>query len=373
MVTNIRTDLGADIPVVVGEIANFLNGKVSDKHNAFVQMQKTFAAVTDENGALISCIAGVSVDATSRYAADANGIFTDPAGVVATGERVIAKLIKNGATSLAPETEIIVPEIKSVAELVFTDAEGNVVTINETSFAMAAAKAPSGATITIADDQTIYDAIDLSNMDNVTINGNGKTITVNTNEVGLALNNANVTLKNFKMVHNGDVAAMTVDTSSSVVIDGDSSIVAKYTAIELNGLGADLTIKNGTFKTTEKNSDTDAIIRTTTAHVVIEGGTFEAAAGTSCIYIAKNASNKLVVNIKEGTFIAPDLVTTQMTADNLVVTDSEGNPVTTTIESVAFVNECLLAIMVISPDVSVEASIHSVNMGLGAQPITPAP
>jgi len=367
MVSNVRSNLssitGADLssmPVVAGEIANFLGFNTADAQTAFVTMQNTLTSVN-----------GVKVDATSKYVADANGIFVNPADVLATGERVAATLITSGTNTLDPDVsaEITVPTIENTNEIYdaegnpFTDAEGNV--IGFTSLVMAAAKAPAGSTIKLTADQTVYTSIQFVNSDNLTIDGNGKVITVNGNEAGIILQNANVTLNNFKLDHKGNAVAIMVDETSSVVIDGNSSIIAESTAIELTGRDSMLTVKNGEFQTRSANNYADAIIRTVSAHVTIEGGTFVAAAGGSCVYIGKLASDKLTVNIKGGTFTTIDVVAPVMTADGLQEVDANGVALTATVQAIAFVNEYVLAILVISPDAVVNSSIVSNNAGIG--------
>lgn len=376
LVSGVRTDLsaitGADLsamPVVVGEIANFLGLTTSQKHSDFIAVQNSFAPKYNEAGELIAGIAGVIVDATSKYVADANGIFITPAELNATGERVIAAMLTNGDNALDSEIvdDIVVPEIENATEILLPDGNpaldiyGN--PLGFTSIVMAAAKAPAGSTIKLSADQTVFTQMDLLNLDGITLDGNGATIVVNADNSGLNLQNSNVTLKNFKFVYSGNGVAIKIDATSSLVIDGDSYIEASSTAIELAGTSAKLEIKGGTFKTTDDEAN-DAIIRTSSAHIEVTGGTFEAAIGSSCIYIDKNAPAKLTVNIKSGSFKTTDIETPATTSDGMII---PGEMIITKVP--AFVNESPLAILVVDPTVMVDASILMSNAGIGAHPV----
>ena len=93
---------------------------------------------------------------------------------------------------------------------------------------------------------------------------------------------------------------------------------------------------------------------------------FEAAAGGSCVYIGKLASDKLTVNIKGGTFTTIDVVAPVMAADGMQEVDANGVALTASVQAIAFVNEYVLAILVISPDAIVNSSVVSNNVGIGA-------
>jgi hypothetical protein len=277
-------------------------------------------------------------------------------------------MLKGGNTSLdsAIVDEIVIPEIENITEILMPDGtpwlDTNGKPIGFTSLVMAATKAPAGSTIKFTADQTIFTQVDLSNLNGITLDGNGKTITVISNEAGLNLQNANVTLNNFKLVHSGNGVALKVDSSSNVVIDGDSYIEATTTAIELVGNGAKLDIKGGTFKTTDDSAES-AIIRTSGAHIDVTGGTFEAATGSSCIRIDKNAPAKLTVNITGGSFKTTDKEIPATTSDGMII---PGEMIV--VSAPAFINESPVAILVVDPTVEVDASVHMVNVGIGAHP-----
>ncbi len=374
LVSDVREDLSAitgvdqsAMPVVIAEIANFLGLTTSEAHTAFINAQNALAQTIDADGILVSGIAGVTVDTTSKYAADANGIFVNPADLTATGARVIATLLTSGGSSLDPTVtdEIVIPVIENTTEVLMPDGtpwmDDNNDPIGFTSLVIAAAKAPAGSTIKLTADQTTFTQIVLSNLEGITLDGNGSTITVNSDEIGLNLQNANVTLKNFKLDHNGNGVGIKVDATSNVVIDGDSFIETSATAIELVGKNAKLEVKSGTFKTTGDNAES-AIIRTSSAHVEIKGGTFEAATGAACIHIEKNAPAKLTVNVTGGSFKTVDQEIEETTSDGLLTGEI------TVISAPAFVNESPIAILVVDPSVEVDASQLMHNVGIGAHP-----
>ena len=368
LVSDLRADLTAttgsdmsEMPIIVGEIADFLGSKTSATHTNFIKnVQHALEAKYNEANELVSGIAGVKIDATSNYAADANGIFNNPADLTATGARVVASMLTVSNTTLDDDViaNIEIPEIETPAKIL--DQDGNEMA-GFTSLAIAAAKAPAGSTIKLFDDQALFTQVDLSNLDNVTIDGDNHTITVSSSEAALSLRNSSVTLTNFKLKNNGSGVAIKVDTASTLVIDGNSDIEATKTAIELQGSGAVLEIKSGEFKTTEKNSG-GAIIRTIGAHISISGGTFEAALGTSCIHIDKNAPAKLIVNVKNGSFKVNGIAQEEVDSEGMLT----GNIVN--ISGPAFVNESPVAILVVDPTVSVDASELMQNAGFGTIP-----
>ena len=319
------TDLSA-MPVVVGEVATFTGTTGNADRVAVKNAQNT--------------VTGVMIDQTSAYMADANGIFLDAQNVVATGRRVAAMLMN------ATNSEIDIPEIENTT--VFLDSEGNEIEgTGHTSLAMSLIAAPSGTTIALTGDQTIYASMDLANRDDIVINGDGNTITVVTDAPAIALQNASVTLEDVVIEHTGSSAAITLDQSSTLTIEEGTAITAERTAIEMNGNASTLVINGGSITTTADDATTtDAIIRTSNANVSISGGTFTAATGSSILVIEKNAAHKLIVNITGGTFVTEDTLVPKVDAEGDIIPDEYD-----TVEAVEFVNYCPTAILVIDPDV----------------------
>ena len=209
--------------------------------------------------------------------------------------------------------------------------------------------APSGSTITLKGDQTVYASLNLANREDIVINGDGNTITVVTDAPAIAIQNASVTLSNVVIEHTGSSAAITVDQSSTLTVEENTEIVAQRTAIEMTGNASKLVINGGTFTTTSADAtSTDAIIRTTNANVTITDGTFEAAAGSSILTIDKNASHKLIVNIMGGDFTIADKEVEKKDAQGNIIPDQFD-----IIEAIGFVNNCPTAILVIDPEVLV--------------------
>ena len=332
LVANVRADLsqitGDDLtamPVVVGEIATFTGTAGNADRVALKNAQNS--------------VTGVLIDQTSLYMANNDGIFLDVQNVVDTGARVAATIMA------VTDDNVVIPEIANTTEIL--DSNGNPIPGMEghTSLAMSLIAAPSGATITLTADQTVYDAMNVTNRDDIVINGSGNTITVVSDAPAIALQNASVTLENIVIEHSGNSAAITLDSASTLVVEEGTEISAERTAIEMTGNASTLVINGGTFETTATDAtDADAIIRTTTANITITGGTFVAADGSSIVNIDKNASHKLIVNITGGTFVAEDRVTQKVDADGHFV---EGEY--DIYESIAFVNNCPTAILVIDP------------------------
>ncbi len=345
LISKIHTDI-ADMPVVVGEIATFVNLKTNEANADFVAMQKTLA--TDK----------VIVDATSQYMADANGIFNAPNEVVSIGARVAATLVKNGSSSIDPAilNTFQIPEVELVAEIV---VEGTPV-VSVTSIAMALAMAPENATIKLKVDQTIYNTIELNGISGITLDGNDKTVSVTINDPGFTLKNSAVTFNNFKMLHTGENVGIKVEENSTVIIGGTSDITTNLTAIELTGKNSRLVINGGSFTTTNTMGK-GSIIYTSNADVQISGGTFEAAAGTSCVVIDKYSPAKLAVNIEGGSFTTTRATVPNYASDGTVIPGSSK-----TVRPGAFVNECQVAILVIDPTVTVSEAGPTVNNGVGA-------
>ncbi len=317
------TDLSA-MPVVVGEVATFTGTTGNANRVAVKNAQNT--------------VTGVMIDQTSLYMADTNGIFLDAQNVADTGARVAAMLMN------ATNSEIDVPEIQNTT--VYLDSEGNEIEgTGHTSLAMSLIAAPSGTTIALTGDQTIYASMALANRDDIVINGDGNTITVVTDAPAIALQNASVTLKNVVIEHTGSSAAITLDQSSTLTVEEGTAITAERTAIEMNGNASTLVINGGSITTTADDATTtDAIIRTSNANVSISGGTFTAATGSSILVIEKNAAHKLIVNITGGTFVTEDTLVPKVDADGDIIPDEYD-----TIEAVEFVNYCPTAILVIDP------------------------
>ena len=334
LIANIRADLSqitetdlSNMPVVVGEVATFTGTTGNANRVALKNAQNS--------------VSGVLIDNTSLYMADTNGIFVDAQNVTDTGARVAATILKT------MDDEINIPEIENTTEIL--DSEGNPIPGMEghTSLAMSLIAAPNGATITLKNDQTVYTSMNVTNRDDIVIDGDGKTITVLSDAPAIALQNANVTLNNVVINHSGTSAAITLDQSSALTVEEGTQITAERAVIEMTGNASKLVINGGTFTTTSDDaSQTDAIIRTTNANVTINGGDFTAADGSSILVIDKNASHKLIVNITAGSFTAADKQVEKKNAEgNILVGEYE------TIEAVAFVNNCPTAILVIDPEV----------------------
>ena len=332
LVANVRADLSqitgddlTEMPVVVGEIATFTGTAGNADRVALKNAQNS--------------VTGVLIDQTSLYMADNDGIFLDAQNVVDTGARVAATIMA------ATDGNVVIPEIENTTEIL--DSDGNPIPGMEghTSLAMSLIAAPSGATITLTADQTVYTSMSVTNRDDIVINGSGNVITVVADAPAIALQNASVTLENIVIEHTGNSAAITLDNASTLMVEDGTKVTAERTAIELTGNASSLVINGGTFETTATDAtDADAIIRTTTANITITGGTFTAADGASILSIDKNASHKLIVNITGGTFVAEDRVTQKVDADGHFV---EGEY--DIYESIAFVNNCPTAILVIDP------------------------
>ena len=305
LIANVRADLEVEnLPVVVGEVATVIGADTADR-TALLNAQNS--------------VTGVIIDSTSRYIADANGIFLDPQDVTATGERVAALLLK------AMDETVVVPTIENVTE--YVDGNGN--TVGHTSLAESLLKAPDGATITLKNDVTVYNTMDVIGSKNITINGNGHKITMAVDATALALQNATVTLDNVVIEHSGDAPAITLDARAEMTIKANCTISATSTAIDLLSTAAKLTIEGGNFTTTSKTAES-AIIRTSGANVTIKGGKFTAADGSSIITIEKFSAHKLIVNVMAGEYVVSN--------------------------AVAFVNNCPAAILVVDPAVTVNGA-----------------
>ena len=334
LIDNVREDLsditGADLsnmPVVIGEIATFLNLKTSDAHTAFVAQQNEMAS-TENN---------VIVDPTSLYMADANGVFTTPSELVSIGARVAATLVKNGISAIDPAT-VEIPAVEFVADIIVAGSEPTSVT----SIAMALAVAPNGSTIKLNVDLDLQATINLDGINGITLDGNGKTISVNFDDMAFTLKNSNVVFHNIKLTHNGANVGFKLDNDAKLFLTGSSTnVVTNLTAFELTGKNAQLVITDGSFKTTNESA-LGAIIHTNNGDVEINGGIFEAAAGTSCIVVDRNAPSRLAVDIAGGSF----------------KTTAAGSA-----QPAAFVNECPVAILVIDPTVVIDAGA-TINKGV---------
>ncbi len=333
LITNTREDLSditgtdlSDMPVVIGEIATFLNLKTSDAHTAFVAAQNELAS-TENN---------VIVDPTSLYMADANGVFTTPSELVSIGVRVAATLIKNGTSTIDPAT-VEIPGVEFVADIIVTGSEPTSVT----SIAMALAVAPVGSTIELKVDLDLQATINIDGINGITLNGNGKTISVNFDETAFTLKNSSIVFNNIKLAHNGANVGFKLDNDAKLLITGaDTDVVTTLTAFELSGKNSQLIIENGSFKTV--NNTAGAIIYTDNGDVEIKGGTFEAAVDTSCVVVDRNAPTRLAVNVEGGSFTT--------------TTSGATKPA-------AFVNECPVAILAIAPTVVIDAGA-TINNGI---------
>ena len=318
----------SDMPVVVGEIATFLNLKTSAAHAAFVAMQNELA--TDS----------VILDPTSLYMADANGVFVAPDELVSIGARIAAKLVKNGVTAIdsAALSAFQIPAVELVADIFVA---GNKLQ-SVTSIAMALACAPVGSTIKLNVDMTPQSTINIDGISGIILDGNGTTISVNFDEEAFNLKNSSVVFHNVKLAHTGDNVGFKLDDDSKLFISGsDTNIATNLTAFDLTGKNAQLVIMDGSFKTTNESA-LGAIIHTNNGDVEINGGFFEAAAGTSCIVVDRDAPSRLAVDVAGGSF----------------KTTAAGSA-----QPAAFVNECPVAILVIDPTVVIDAGA-TINKGV---------
>jgi hypothetical protein len=242
----------------------------------------------------------------------------------------------------ATNADVVVPEIEATTEII--DPNGIVIP-GHTSLAMSLIAAPSGSTITLKADQTVYASMTVADRDDLVIDGFGNTVTIVTDAPAFVLQGASVTLENIVVNHAGNAAAITLDNDSTLTVEEGAEITAKHTAIEMTGAASKLVVNGGIFATTDAAAN-DAIIRTASANVTITDGIFTAADGSSVISIDKNATHKLIVNVMGGTFVAKDKKVEKVDAQGQIIPGEYD-----TIEAITFVNNCPTAILVIDPDV----------------------
>ena len=268
---------------------------------------------------------------------------------------VAAAIMQGGNTALPEDTVIETPVI--TPSVVVLDVDGNPIPdVEFRSLVLAATMAPDNTTLKLVADQTVYASMEFKNLNNITIDGDGKTITFMNDGKGIEFTNANATLNNFKVVHNGSDVAITASGASNIVLTGDETVVeAAKTAIKLTDANSTLEIAGGTYTAREAEDQTDAVIFSSMAHVSISGGNFNVAEGGAHVYIDETAPTKLTTNITGGNF----------TTTPAPVEDEEETPETAVPTGPVFVNKSYVAIMVIAPEILAAGNVTVINNGFG--------
>jgi hypothetical protein len=166
------------------------------------------------------------------------------------------------------------------------------------NLAYAINSAPAGATVKMLCNVTMHSALNISNKNAVTVNGNGYTLTSKSNDHAVRIVGGNVTMENMRVIHTSTVGSV----YGFYLYDGAKlTFNSGYVECEsynfcLNQTGVELTVNGGTFKTRRATVETTSnIVIGKAASVTINGGTFEAAQKGSCVSIRSGWNGTLTV------------------------------------------------------------------------------
>ncbi len=249
--------------------------------------------------------------------------FVGQPGVCAINNPKSSAISMNRSSCTLTGTSIFTQEFSTFE--VFTKSGTSLAKYDD--FASAINSCPAGGTVKVLKDFSSDTSFYVNNDKAVTVDGNGKTFTINMNgnasnrPHALDLYGTNLTIKNLNVVQGSDENGEYGQTyfayfydGANLTVDGGTWNMA-YWCFVISYSDCSLTIKSGTFTVTHSESANYAIVKLNTASTVtITGGTFSSATidatGNNnelgcCVRVQPNTDGA-VIKITGGTFTAAD-------------------------------------------------------------------
>ena len=298
LITDMRSDLGSlsgedlsNMPFVVGEISSSFFRDRNEANSTFVAMQKQLPTLLADVGNVhvinsSPLSTGTNSGDAGHWTAEDMLLIGQMAGV-AFAEAVLEKSPDDPTKAGTPVAEV------------FNALGGSIGRYSRLSYAINSA--PAGATVKLLCDLTLHSALNISNENAITIDGNGHTITSRSSDHAVRIVGGNVTMNNMRILHtstSGPVYGFYLYDAAVLTFNSGYVETQEY-CFCLNQTGIVLNINGGTFKTRAGLNETvSAIVIGQALTVNISGGHFDVAAGASCIAIREGSN--ATVNLSGG-------------------------------------------------------------------------
>lgn len=296
LITDMRADLGelsgedlSDMPFVVGEISSSFFRDASSVNTNFVAMQQQLPLLlTDVGNVYVINSSPLSTGTTENdaghWTAEDMLLIGQMAGV-AFAEKALGK-----SPDDPRHTGTLVAEI-------FDAAGQSLGTYSNLAYAINSA--PAGATVKMLCNVTMHSALNISNKNAVTVNGNGYTLTSKSNDHAVRIVGGNVTMENMRVIHTsttGSVYGFYLYDGAKLTFNSGYVECESYNFC-LNQATVSLVINGGTFRTRRASSEAagNLVVGKATS-VTVNGGRFEAGQKGSCISIRAGFNGTVTVN-----------------------------------------------------------------------------
>lgn len=296
LIADMRNDLGelsgenlSSMPFVVGQISSSFFRDRNNSNTSFVAMQQQLPTLLADVGNVhvihsSPLSTGTNSGDAGHWTAEDMLLIGQMAGAT-FAKAVLGESPTDPCKNGAPVAEIFNAAGQSLGSY--------------SHFAYAINIAPAGATVKLLCNLTLHSALNISNENAITVDGNGYTLTSRSSDHAVRIVSGDVTAENLRVVHtvdSGSVYGFFLYDSAKLTFNSGYVEASEY-CFCLNQEGIQLIINGGTFKTRKGANETVcALVVGKAATVTVNGGSFDVAANASCISIRAGYGGTVTVN-----------------------------------------------------------------------------